>query len=675
MLMSEKILVVDDEESIRKVLSVSLRDKGYEVLTAENGAGGLKVFSEAKPAIVLVDIRMPGMDGIDLLQKIKGQSPDTEVIMISGHGDMELAISSLQLEAADFITKPIDDADLDVALKRTRERISLKSRVREYTENLERLVREKTENINVLMSTVPAIFFQGYKDWYVDFFSDKVEELTGYQLDDFNSRRVRWSDLVLPEDIHILKESLRAAWKADRPYVREYRICSKNEQVLWIQERSRLVLDRDGDIKAIMGFLFDVTERRMLQLELEHANEELKRLNVNLEQEVQQRTQQFIESEKRFRTLFEQTKDLILMVDSNWRLTSINPSALSLLGYGGKDEVSSMPLSNLFQSAGDFNDYRERLLLNKSIKDWETQIARKDGSSFPVVITADLLQSERGEVLGASLIAKDLTDWRRIINDTMELQKMASMGQISAGVAHELNTPLGVILAHAQLLQDDFSPHSETHESLKIIEGQTHICRRIVWDLLEFSHPEVSKEVAVSVEDLLQEVLRVMDHTLELDHIQIIGQYADLLPPVMADKEKLRRVYVNILNNAHQAIGSDGIILIRTYFDEAEGSVCISFADSGPGIPSDIHERVFEPFFTSKEVSEGTGLGLSLAHGIIRDHGGNIEIESPISDEHRALMCEQISTGIEGLIPLGPGTSFTVRLPTLGAANERLGGT
>jgi PAS domain S-box-containing protein len=414
-----------------------------------------------------------------------------------------------------------------------------------------------------------------------------------------------------------------------------------------------------------MGFLFDVTERKMLQLELERANEELKRLNVNLEQEVQQRTQQFIESEKRFRTLFEQTKDLILMVDSKWRVTSINPSALSLLGYKGKDEVSSMPLSNLFQSVEDFNDYRERLVLNKSIKDWETHIARKDGSSLPVVITADLLQSEKGEVLGASLIAKDLTDWRRIMNETMELQKMASMGQISAGVAHELNTPLGVILAHAQLLQDDFSPDSETHESLKTIEGQTHICRRIVWDLLEFSHPEVSKEVAVSVEDLLQEVLRVIDHTLELDHIQIIGQYAELLPPVLADKEKLRRVYVNILNNAHQAIGSNGVILIQTYFDGAESRVCIAFTDSGPGIPPAVHERVFEPFFTTKEVSEGTGLGLSLVHGIVRDHGGKIEIESPISDECRALMFEKISPGTEGPIPLGPGTTFTLSLPVL----------
>lgn len=663
--MTKKILVVDDEEGIRKVLSVSLRDKGYEVFTAENGEVGLDILIQMKPTIVLADIRMPGMDGIELLQNIKAESPDIEVIMISGHGDMELAISSLQFEAADFITKPIDDADLDVALKRAQERISLKSQLKEYTDHLEKLVQEKTEDISLLMSTVPAVFFKGYKDWYVDFFSDRIIEVTGYTRNDFHSRRVKWSDLVLPEDIHILKESLRAAWKADRPYVREYRIRNKDGGIIWIQERSRLLLDKEGDIKVIMGFLFDVTQRKMLQLELERANEQLKQLNLNLEQAVVQRTKQFARSEKRFRTLFEQTKDLILMVDSEWRITSINPSALSMLGYEEKDDLLGMSLSNLFLSDDDFQGYMEKLSLDKSTMAWETSIVKQDGSSLEVMITADRLQSETEEVLGACLIAKDLTHWRRIMSETMELQKMASMGQISAGVAHELNTPLGVILAHAQLLQDDFSPDSETFESLRIIEGQTHICRRIVWDLLEFSHPEVSKEVPVRAEDLLKEVLRVIDHTLELDHIQMVLQSADLLPPVLADKEKLRRVYLNILNNAHQAIGSNGVILIQTYFDGAERRVCIAFTDSGPGIPPAVHKRVFEPFFTTKEVSEGTGLGLSMVHGIVRDHGGKIEIESPISAERQAIMLEHISTKTRGSVPLGPGTSFTISLPVL----------
>ena len=125
--MEQKILLVDDEEGIRKVLGISLADIGNQVLAAENGEEALKLFKEMQPQIVLTDIKMPGMDGIELLKKIKEESPDTEVIMITGHGDMELAIQSLKFDATDFVTKPINDEALEIALKRANEKITLKT--------------------------------------------------------------------------------------------------------------------------------------------------------------------------------------------------------------------------------------------------------------------------------------------------------------------------------------------------------------------------------------------------------------------------------------------------------------------------------------------------------------------------------------------------------------------
>lgn len=143
--MAEKILLVDDEEGIRKVLGISLADRGHQVFTAESGEEALAIFRKMQPEIVLTDIKMPGMDGIELLQKIKEERPDTEVIMITGHGDMDLAIKSLKFEATDFITKPINDDVLDIALKRAKERIFMRAKLREYTEKLERLVEEKSK--------------------------------------------------------------------------------------------------------------------------------------------------------------------------------------------------------------------------------------------------------------------------------------------------------------------------------------------------------------------------------------------------------------------------------------------------------------------------------------------------------------------------------------------------
>ena len=145
--MDNTILLVDDEAGIRTVLGISLRDSGYDVHTAENAKEALRLFKEIAPPIVLTDIKMPDMDGIELLRRIKKINPDAEVVMFTGHGDMGLAIKSLKNDATDFITKPINDEALDIALKRARERLSMRRQLREYTENLERLVAEKAQKL------------------------------------------------------------------------------------------------------------------------------------------------------------------------------------------------------------------------------------------------------------------------------------------------------------------------------------------------------------------------------------------------------------------------------------------------------------------------------------------------------------------------------------------------
>ena len=142
-----KLLLVDDEEGVRRFLGLSLMELGYEVETAENGQAALDLFDAFQPDIVFTDIKMPVMDGIELLKRIKAHSPDTEVVMITGHGDLDLAIESLKFDASDFITKPISNDVLEISLERARERFTMKRALREHTENLERLVEEKTRRI------------------------------------------------------------------------------------------------------------------------------------------------------------------------------------------------------------------------------------------------------------------------------------------------------------------------------------------------------------------------------------------------------------------------------------------------------------------------------------------------------------------------------------------------
>ncbi len=159
----ECLLLIDDEPGIRRMMSLDLSADGYEVFTAEDGQCGLELFDQQEPRIVLTDLKMPGIDGIEVLRRIKERSPDTEVIVITGHGDLELAIRSLQLKAGDFITKPINNQALEVALERAAERLRLKDELRAYTQNLEERVAEatarvvKSERLAAVGGTVSAL--------------------------------------------------------------------------------------------------------------------------------------------------------------------------------------------------------------------------------------------------------------------------------------------------------------------------------------------------------------------------------------------------------------------------------------------------------------------------------------------------------------------------------------
>jgi len=186
MLMS-KLLFIDDEESVRKVFSISLKKEGYEVLTAEDGEKGLKVFMRENPPIALVDIRMPGMNGIEVLRKIKEINPETEVIIITGYGDMDSAIQALKLDASDFLTKPIKDEVLLIALKRAEEKLALKRKIREYNHYLEDLVRERTgvlqrayEQIKIFYEVSQYISENTSLKETIDFALKKIKEIVGY---------------------------------------------------------------------------------------------------------------------------------------------------------------------------------------------------------------------------------------------------------------------------------------------------------------------------------------------------------------------------------------------------------------------------------------------------------------------------------------------------------------
>ena len=270
-----KLLLIDDEEPARKIVGMSLRSDGYEVLTAEDGKSGLEVFKKEAPPIVLTDIKMPGMDGIEVLKKIKEISPETEVIVVTGHGDMDVAIQSLQLEASDFITKPIVDEALTVALKRAKERLRLRRMLKEYTDNLQDKVKQATEEIrqryefedNLIQRSIDGIIGTD-KQGKIMIFNQGDERIFGYSKDEVIGK-IDIRSVYPPETAEEIMQGLhgKEPEKQKMHVWRETFVLGKHGDKIPVKF-SGTVLYQDGDVIGSVGFLHDLREIKQLQQEL-----------------------------------------------------------------------------------------------------------------------------------------------------------------------------------------------------------------------------------------------------------------------------------------------------------------------------------------------------------------------------------------------------------------------
>ena len=362
------------------------------------------------------------------------------------------------------------------------------------------------------------------------------------------------------------------------------------------------------------------------------AHEALHLLNHTLEERVEARSRELLLSEQKFRHLFEGSKDMIFFCDANGRISDINAAGVDLLGATDKKEIVGRRLADFFAAPELWQRYCAALSSHGHVKDFEIDIRRADGTIRSIMLTASAILDENGAVQGCEGIGKDLTHFKQVTNQLILSEKMASVGHLAAGVAHEINTPLGIILGYCQLLIEDLADHKEALPILKIMEKQTKSCKRIVADLLKFSrHTAEEHRAPTDVNQCVREVVSIMDHTLEMDNITLSPFLDENLPPVVLDAEKFRQVLVNLITNAQHAINKDGLIAIWSKRRGGD-TVEIIVADNGTGIAPEIINKIFDPFFTTKGVGKGTGMGLAVSFGIVKDHGGDLQVSSPPCD-------------------------------------------
>lgn len=211
----------------------------------------------------------------------------------------------------------------------------------------------------------------------------------------------------------------------------------------------------------------------------------------------------------------------------------------------------------------------------------------------------------------------------------VQSEKLAAFGQLGAGIAHEVKNPLAGILGYAQLTLRKLEPDSPFRKNLDIIEKETRRCTEIIQNLLKFARQEKTETKMTNINEVVEAALTIVDHQLTINNVSIEKEYDPELPAIEVSANQLQQVIINFAINAQQALGEDGGNLrVRTHTGDGD-SIVIEVEDDGPGIPPDIRANIFDPFFTTKRAGEGTGLGLSVTYGIIKDHGGDIRIEDP----------------------------------------------
>jgi PAS domain S-box-containing protein len=278
--------------------------------------------------------------------------------------------------------------------------------------------------------------------------------------------------------------------------------------------------------------------------------------------------------------------------------------------------------------------------------------ADESGRWFHVIRLA--MRDQNRQITGVLTTARDISVLKSYQDQLIQSQKLQSLGKLAGGVAHEINTPLGIILGYAQLLQEDVEKNGPIYNDLEIIIRQTHFCKKIVADMLGFSRQSQSQKVIMCFNNSIMEIVHLVRHSFQLEHVTIITELDDRFPIIQGDPEKLKQVWMNLLSNALDALEGGGCILVRTRLDVANMTITAWIADSGCGIPASKINSIFDPFFSTKPTGKGTGLGLSVSFGIIKDHHGTIEATSPLPPEFRTKDMPPDS---------GPGTVFKVSLP------------
>ncbi|WP_022660537.1 response regulator [Paucidesulfovibrio longus] len=651
--MDKKLLLVDDEDGLRRVLGISLTDIGYEVHTASNAEEALERFQALRAPIVLTDIKMPGMDGLELLQAIKAIEPETEVIMITGHGDMNLAIASLKLDATDFITKPINHDALEVALKRAEDRIAMRRQLREHTENLERLVAEKSAKLlHAERRLATRQVLEGLTEAMGQLTTDvDAGESIFNELPCFVSVHNAYLEIIAINQHYRdrLGDFVGAnSWDAycDRKPDDEECPVGKTFRTGKGQRSREILTGRDGsDIPVIVHTapIKGVGEDADVELVLE--------ISVDV-QEVNRLQEELRQSRERYRQLFDAVPCYITVQDRDFKLVEANRRFLQDFG-GDPGELCHAVFKGRSEPCRDCP-------VAKTFADGETHeseeiVTTLAGERFNVLVQTAPILDAAGRVEQVMELSTDITQIRRLQDH------LTNLGLLLGTVSHGVKGLLTALDGGIYRVDSGFKKGNEkqVQAGWKVVRQMVGRIRAMVLDILYYAKKRDLRWERVDALEFANQVADIAEAKAQDNGISFIRDFAPDLGEFEVDPGIVSSALVNLLENAVDAClmdksgakgeaGSAKDHVIRFHLSERGDDVLFGIEDNGMGMDQETRNKLFTLFFSSKG-DRGTGLGLFMSNQIVEQHGGSIVVESEP----------------------GKGSRFTVRLPKVLAQSAK----
>ena len=536
-----------------------------------------------------------------------GQKVCTEMSIQTPHG---------QVKATEVCVAPTRSDD---------GRIRTYAYIRDITERkkFEKELKESEEKFRNLFERVRhGLFISSKEGKFIDC-NQALLEMVGYQdKEEFLKIDIAKDLYVNPEDRKTFQRLIE-----QHGFVKDLEVefKKKNAEKITVLLTAHVKRDEKRGVIGYEGLNIDISERKRMERELKEANEFLMKL-------------------------IESSVDGIIVTNTKGDILMFNRGAENILEYKADEVVGKMNIRSIYEP-GVAKEVMEKLRSPDyggvgKLTSFPIFHRRKDGELIEGDLSASIIYDEKGKEIASVGIFKDLRERLRIERELQKTQqallqseKLAAMGRLTSQIAHELNNPIYGIMNTLELLKTEIPPESKRRKILELSLSETQRLAEMLRNMLSFSKPEEEKRRPIKMNELIEGILLVMEKQMRESNIKVETFFDDEIPEVMASTNQMRQVMLNMLKNAKEAMPKGGTLTVKT--SKEVNKVLIHIQDTGVGIPEEIRDKIFEAFFTTKQKVKGVGLGLSVCYGIIKDHGGEIKVES-----------EE-----------GKGTTFRIRLP------------